>query len=197
MGKGSSSGVDPAVQQGMLSNQSALVQIAQGQAKNAEQLYQLTEPGLITAEDFYSTLASGDPGAILRAISPGAQQVSEAATGARANIMANEPAGGEKNLALEQVDVGEGAQIGKMASGATVNAPNALAQLAGQGVGESISAAGTGISGYSAGSQTLASLGNLDIQEQQIQAEQKGNVLGSATGLAQTGMEVGTALALA
>jgi len=97
MGKGGPSGPSPEVEQGMLQNQSALVKIAQGQAKNAEQLYQLTEPGLATAENFYETLASGDPGAIMRAISPAAQQVNEASVGAKSNIMANAPSGGEKN----------------------------------------------------------------------------------------------------
>lgn len=179
MGKGNTGSVDPAVQEGMLSNQSALVKIAQGQAHNAEQLYNLTEPGLVTAENFYETLASGDPGAIMRAISPAAQQVSEATAGAKSNILANSPAGGEKNLALEMTDVSRGAEVGKLAAGATTGAPNALATLAGQGVGESISAAGTGISGLSAANQGLASLGGLQMQGEQIQAEEKGNVLGA------------------
>lgn len=192
-GKGGGDGLSPEVQQGMLSNQSALVKIAQGQAHNAEQLYNLTEPGLVTAENFYETLSSGDPGAIMRAIAPATQQVSEASAGAKSNIMANAPAGGEKNLALDMVDVSRGAEIGHLAGGATTGAPNALASLAGQGIGESISAAGTGISGLSAANQGLTSLGGMQIQEQQIQAEQKGNMMGMLGGLASTGAEVATA----
>lgn len=197
MGKGAPAGPSPEVEKGMLDNQSALVKIAQGQAKNAEQLYNLTEPGLVTAENFYETLASGDPGAIMRAISPAAQQTSEAAAGAKRNIMDNAPSGGEKNLALEMVDVGRGAEVAHLASGATVGAPNALAQLAGQGVGESISAAGTGISGFSSANQGLASLGNMQIQEQQIQAEQKGQMMGGIGSLVGAGAQLGSAAIMA
>lgn len=186
MGKGGSTpGISPGVQQGLLSNENALVQIAQQQSGNAEQLYKLTEPGLVTAENFYETLASGDPGAIMRAIAPTAQAASSAATGAKSNIMANAPPGGEKNLALEQVDVNRGAEIAKTASGASLAAPNALGQLAGQGVGESISASGAATGALSAGSSTLGSLGGLQLQGQQLQMEQKGQqlgVLGSAVG---------------
>lgn len=196
MGKGGD-GPSPEIESGMLSNQSALVKIAQGQAKNAEQLYNLTEPGLVTAENHYEALASGDPGAIMRAISPQAQQVSEATAGAKSNILANSPAGGEKNLALEMTDVNRGAEVGKLASGAVGGSFNALGQLAGQGVGESVSAAGTGISGLSSANQGLASLGNLQIQEQQIQAEQKGNMLGAFSSLAGSGAELGAAAILA
>jgi len=162
----------------MESNQSALVNIAQGQAKNAEQLYQLTEPGLQIAEDKYQALASGDPAAIMQAIAPAAQQTAQATAGAKSNILANSPAGGEKNLALEATDINRGAQIASAASGATLAAPNALGQLAGQGVGESISAAGTGISGLGTANSGLASLGQLQIQSQQLQAQEKGQQFG-------------------
>jgi hypothetical protein len=169
----------------MESNQSALVSIAQEQEKNAQQLYNLTEPGLVQSEDFYQSLASGNPAAIMRAIAPAAQQTAQATAGAKANILANDPAGGEKNLALESADLNRGAQIASSATGATLAAPNALGQLAGQGVGESISAAGTGISGLSSANSGLASLGQLQIQSQQLQAQEKGQqfgILGSLGG---------------
>jgi hypothetical protein len=138
MGKGSSNNlndVSPQVQQGMLANETALTNIATEQNANAQQLYQLTEPGLVQSEDFYERLASGDPAAIMKAIAPTAQAASSAAAGAKSNIMANAPAGGEKNLALEMTDVNRGAQVAQAASGATLAAPNALGQLAGQGIG--------------------------------------------------------------
>src|ERR1700675_2197481 len=140
-GKGQSSNMDPAVQSGMLSNETAMVKLAQEQEGNAQKLFNLTEPGLVQSENYYETLSSGDPGAIMRAIAPGAQQVSEASAGAKSNIMANTPAGGEKNLALEMTNVNRGAQIGQMAAGSTLKAPDVLAKLAGQGIGESQSAA--------------------------------------------------------
>jgi hypothetical protein len=178
VGKGSSSNLDPGVSQGMLANETALTQIAQQQATNAEQLYKVAEPGFQTAESFYSDLATGDPGAIMRAISPAAQQINQASAGAKENILATSPAGGEKNLALEMTDVNKGAQVGSLASSGYTGSFNALGQLAGQGVGESISASGAGTSAYSAGSSSLAALGGLNLQDKQLQMEQKGQSLG-------------------
>jgi hypothetical protein len=97
--------------------------------------------------------------------------------------MANAPAGGEKNLALEMTDVNRAAQISKTASGASTGANNALGQLAAQGIGESTSEAGTAIGGLSASSSTLSSLGNYEIQQQELQMEQKGQALGAFGGL--------------
>lgn len=194
MGKGGG-GLASDVQEKMMSNESALVDIAKSQAKNSQQLYGATEPGLAEAESFYQSLASGDPGAIMRATAPAAQQINQATAGAKKNILENAPAGGEKNLALEMADVNKGAQVGGIASQAFLNAPNALAQLAGQGVGESISAAGTAISGQSAASSSLASLGGLQIQNQQLKDQEKGASLGALGSLAKTGGEmVGGAL---
>lgn len=187
-GKGGSnsgnSGPSEAVYEGMLKNSTALVDIAQGQARHADTLFNLTEPGLQTAENFYQTLAAGDPAAILKATAPIAQQAAKSAAGAKANILATSPEGGERNLALEAVDVNRGATVSSAASGAVLGAPNALASLAGQGVGESISAAGTGISGIASANQGLSSLGNLQLGQEQIHAQEKGNLLGLGGGLA-------------
>lgn len=180
----------------MLENQSALVKIAQTQSKEGQDIFNIAAPGLAQAEEFYQALERGDPASILKATAPATQQITEATEGAKRNILMSTPPGGEKNLAIENADVAQGANIAKLTSSAVANAPNALAQLAGQGVGESISAAGTGISGLSAASQTLSSLGNLQLEGQKLAAEQKGSVLGSVTSMAQTGMEVGALLAL-
>jgi len=188
VGKGG--GLSDTVQQGMLQNQDALVAIAQQQSQESQQLFKTAYPGFQQAENFYGTLATGDPYAIARAIAPATQQISQATTSAKQNIMSNAPAGGEKNLALEQADVARGAEVGKVASGSFLNSFNALASLAGQGVGESISAAGTGISGYNAANQGLYNLGNLQIQ-------QKGAQLGALTSLGQDAATVGAAFLLA
>jgi hypothetical protein len=178
-GGGGNSNLDPAVQQGILSNETAMVKLAQQQGQESQTLFNLTEPGLVQSENFFESLASGDPGSIMRVIAPGAQQVSEATAGAKSNILANSPAGGEKNLALEMTDVNRGAQVGQMAAGATLKAPEALAKLSGQGIGESLSAAGTASSTYSGASSSLANLGQLNIADQQLQMEQKGQSLGA------------------
>lgn len=187
MGKGSS-GVSDSVQQGELANATALTKIAQQQANNAQQLYGASFPGFQKAEDFYSALSSGDPYAISRAIAPAAQQIDKASDQAKANIMRTGPSGGEKNLALEQVEANRGAQIGSTASSGYTGSFNALAQLAGQGVGESISSAGTGISGYNASTSTFGQIGQQQIQAQQLQQEQKGNTLGAFSSLGSAGL---------
>jgi hypothetical protein len=173
---GKSSGLSPEVQSGELANATALTQIAQTQSQNSQTLFNESNPGAVSAENFYGTLASGDPYAISRAISPAVQQIGTATAGAKQNIMNNAPSGGEKNLALEQADVSQGAQVGQAATGSFLGSFNALGQLAGQGTGESISAAGTGISGYNSANQGLGQLGNLQIQ-------QKGAQLGALTSL--------------
>jgi hypothetical protein len=192
MGKGST-GPSPAVQQGLLSNETALTGIAEQQNTNAQQLYQASFPGFQSAEQFYGALSTGDPYAIARAISPATQQITEQADAAKANILRNSPAGGEKNLALEQVDVNRGAAVGGTATNAFLGSYNALAQLAGQGINENISSAGVGVSGLSAGSQSLQGLGQLQLEGQEIQAQQKGSTLGAFSSLAGSGAELGSA----
>jgi hypothetical protein len=177
----------------MENNQTALVQLAQGQAANSNQLYNLVFPGLENAENYYNNIASGDPAAIMRAISPAVQQTQEATQGAKANIMRTAPAGGEKNLALATADVAQGQQVGKIASSAVSNAPNALASLAGQTIPESISAANTAVSGQTAASSSAGNLGNLQIEGQQIAAQQKGSLLGLGGSLAGDATSLGTA----
>lgn len=185
-GKGTGSG-GKQVDSKLMNDADALTSIAQTQEQRATQLYNATEPGLETAESFYNSLASGDPGAIMRAIAPAAQQVSQATAGAKKNILENAPSGGEKNLALEMADVNKGAQIGGTASQAFLNAPTALAGLAQQGVGEATAEAGTGISARSAGASSLDALGGLQINQQQLKDQEKGASLGSIGGLIQTG----------
>lgn len=180
---GKSSGVSTQVSAGEQANSNALTQVAVGQAANSQQLYNLTEPGLAQSENFYQTLAAGDPAAIMKAIAPTAQGASDSATAAKANIMANSPTGGEKNLALEQVQAGQGATIAKTISGATTGAYQNLGALAGQGVGESISASGAATSAYGTANQGLGQLGSQQIQAQQINAQEKGATLGAVSGL--------------
>jgi len=185
MNKGSSTTApSPQVTSGMTADQNALAALVNQQTQQSDQLFSLTEPGLVTAENYYQTLASGDPGAIMRAIAPQAQQTSQAAAGAKKNIMDNAPAGGEKNLALEQVDVNRGAQIAGSASGAVQAAPASLGKIAGQGIGESQTATGLASGALGQSLSGWSSLGGMQLQEQQIQAQEKGQQLGAASSAA-------------
>jgi hypothetical protein len=179
----SNAGLTPTVTSGLQQNEDALVSIAQSQNQNSQTLFNEANPGFQSAENFYGTLASGDPYAIARAVAPQTQQIAQATAGAKQNIMNNAPSGGEKNLALEQADVSQGAQVGQVSSGAVSGSYNALASLAGQGTGESISAAGTGISGLNSANSALTSLGGLQMQQYQVQQQAKGQQLGALSSL--------------
>ena len=187
MGKGGDA-LSSNVTSGLSSNSTALSSIATQQNANASQLYGEAYPGFAKAEDFYTALSSGDPSAISRAISPATQQITQSADAAKANILRSGPAGGEKNLALEQVDVNRGAQVGKTATEGYLGSFNALASLAGQGISESNAATGLGIGATTASSQSLSSLGGMQIQEQQIKAEEKGSMLSAIADLGSAGI---------
>lgn len=176
MGK-AGDGLSPAVQSGELANSTALTQLAQQQAANSNTLFQESNPGIQQAENFYGDLSTGDPSAIARAVAPVAQQVSQSTAGARANIMNNSPAGGERNLALEQADVNQGAQVGGAASNGYLNSFNALGQLGGANVGLGNSAASTATAAGGTANQGLGELGTQQIQ-------QKGAGLSAVTSLA-------------
>jgi hypothetical protein len=132
---------------GELANSTALTSIAQDANARSGQLFNTSFPGFQSAENFEQTLSSGDPYAIARAVAPADQQITAATTGARQNILNNSPAGGEKNLALEQTAVNQGAQTGAVASQGYLNSFNSLAQLAGSGIGLGNSATNSAISG--------------------------------------------------
>jgi hypothetical protein len=155
-----------------LANSNSLVQLAQQQAGNSAQLFQTAMPGYQQANAFYESLASGDPGKIAAATAPATQQITQASTGAKQNILNNAPAGGEKNLALENVDVNQGAQVGKTASEGYLNSFNALGQLSQQGMGASQNAAGAAMSGYGAANQGFSQVSSEATQ-------QKGETLGA------------------
>jgi len=183
MGKGGSVGASDSVTSGLQGDADALTKIALSQSQNAQTLFSQSLPGFSRAEEFYRNLSTGDPAAIARATAPIAASADTAAAAAKANILNTGPAGGEKTLALEQVDVNRGKQVGDAATSSFLGSFNALSSLAGQGIGESQSAAGLGISGYGSGASTLSNLGGLQLQGQQIQAEQKGNSLGALSSL--------------
>lgn len=173
------------MQSGELANSTALTQLAQGQAANSNTLFQESNPGFQKAEQFYGDLSTGDPTAIARAVAPATQQIDASTASAKNNIMATAPNGGEKNLALEQADVNQGAQVGSTASSGYLNSFNALASLAGQGTGESISAGQSATGAYTGANQGLGALGTQQIQQKGAQLSSIGSLAGSlSAGLA-------------
>lgn len=176
-GKGGSSNQQLESAQSGLASQ--LTSLLSQQQSESGQLFNLAFPGMTQATDFYQTLASGSPDAIARVIAPAAQQIQTATAGAKQNILTTAPAGGEKNLAIEQADVAQDAQVGSLASQGYTSAFPALAQLGGQGVGLGQGAASTAISAGSAANSIDSSV----IQEH---IQQKGASLGAFGALGQS-----------
>jgi hypothetical protein len=149
-------------------------------------LFNQSLPGFEQAQQHYSQLASGDPFSIAQAIAPVAQQADAQAASAKQNILQNGPAGGEKNLALEQVDVNRGATVGNAASSGYNQAFSALGQMGSQGIGLGQASSGQAMSGY-------GSAGGMALQEQQVQNQAKGNTLGALSSLGGDATTLGAA----
>lgn len=182
----------PEVTNALSSNINALTQIAGTEEGNAQTLFSLVEPGLVQSEDWAQQVMSGDPGAIMKALAPATQQISQATTGAIKNIENTTAPGGEKNLAIENAQTSEGAQIGSTAASAVANAPTMLANLASGGISESTGLANTAVGATGAATTAAGTMGSEQLQEQQIQAQNKGSGLGALVGLAGAGAEVGS-----
>jgi hypothetical protein len=177
MGKGAIR-QDASLQASETSNADALTQIATSQNADAQTLFNQALPGYEQANQFYETMASGDPYAIARAASPATQQIAQATAGAKDNIMNNSPAGGTKVLALENADVSQGAQVGRVASEGYLGSFNALAKLSGQGIGASNAMTGQAMQGYNAASQIQSGIIQQNMQ-------QKGQTLGAYSSFTQ------------
>jgi hypothetical protein len=183
MGKSTPS-VPASVTEAQVADETALTQIAQQQAANSNQLFNLSEPGVAAAENFYSTLATGSPYAIRTAISPATQQISQSIAGAKQNIMQSTPEGGTRNLALQQADVAQGAEVGNTATQGYLGSFNALGQLGGQNIGLAQGAAGVATSGLSSAGNIASTMGTQSLEAQQLQIQQKGQTLGALGGVA-------------
>jgi hypothetical protein len=102
---------------------------------------------------------------------PAAQQIQQATAGAKQNILQTAPAGGEKNLAIENADVGQGAQLGALASQGYTSSFNALASMGGQGVGLSQSGAAQAVNAGNTAN-------NMDTNLISEHMQQKGSEMG-------------------
>lgn len=183
MGGKSSIGPSSSVTSGLQSDANALASLAASQVNQGQTEFNAGFPAYQQAVSYQENLASGDPYRIAQATAPVAQQADSSAAAAKQNILQNGPAGGEKQLALEQVDVNRGATVGNAASNSYLQSFNSLAGLGSQGIGLGQNASSLGISGYGSASNSLTSLGGMQIQGQQIQAQEKGNTLGALASL--------------
>ena len=159
-----------------------MAQTGQQSAQEGSTLFNLALPGLEQSEAYYGKLASGDPAALARANAPAIQQITAQTTGAKKNIVADMPRGGERNLALEEADINAGSEISKLTTGSYISSFGSLAGLGGQNVSQGTAATGVGLQGMNAAANQYG-------QIQQINAEQKASQLGFFSSLAGAGAE--------
>jgi hypothetical protein len=155
------------------------ISLAQQQDARSQKLFDLTEPGMKTAEDFYSALASGNPGSIQRASAPATQQIAQAYNSQIQNISQNMPRGGARDLAIQEAEISKSGAIGNTEAQAYLGSFPALASLAGQGIGLSVNEITQALAGFSGASQSNQALG-------QMQGAGKAETLGFIGSLGQS-----------
>lgn len=137
------------------------VALGQSQDKRSQELYNLTEPGLKTAEDFYKHLASGDKGAIQRSTAPATEQIAGNYEQAVKNLSENMPRGGAKDLAVQEAEISKSGAIGSTEANAYLGAFPALASLAQGGIGLSINEVTQALSAFSGASSSNQAAANM------------------------------------
>jgi hypothetical protein len=171
--------------------QQELNQVAIPQEQMAQSLFNMTSPGLQTAENFYSQLASGDPSAIFKQIAPAVEQITAQTQGAKQQIMANTPRGGVQQLALDQAGISQAGQVGQLATQAYTSSFPALAQLAGEGIGLSNNQISNVVSAYGGASSAYRGAGAEAGEIAQQGAEGKATTMGFVGSLVGSGVEAG------
>ena len=185
MGKpsGESAGLQSAQQN--LAN--VMASTGQQSAQEGSTLFNLALPGLTQTEGYYGKLASGDPAALARANAPAIQDITNNSNQAKSNIIADQPRGGERNLALEEADISKGGQISNLTTSSYLQAFPSLAGLGGQNVSQGTAATGTGLQGMNAAANQYGQL-------QQLSNESKATQLGFITSLAGAGASIAGAV---
>jgi hypothetical protein len=164
-----------------INQQNAITQqelaLEQQQAGQSNQLYNLTEPGIASAEQYYSQLASGNPQAIQTATAPATQAIAANYNQAATNMSQNMPRGGAKDLAVQEAQISKAGAIGGTEAQAYTGAFPALASLGTAGVGLSVNEISQALSAFSGASSSNQAV---------IQAKTagKGQTLGLIGGLA-------------
>ena len=160
-------------------------------AKEAQQLYGTTEPGLSTAENFYSQIASGNPQAIQSAMAPAISGIEQQYSQARQQALATGTPGGALQQTLQGLPIQEAGQIGQAETQAYASAFPALSSLGLSGVGASQGLTQAGTQALGLGAQTY---GNIAQQQAQGKASTLGFLgsLGQAAGTAAGGGVFGT-----
>lgn len=128
--------------------------MGQSQDARSQQLYNLTLPGLTSAENFYQQLSTGNPQAIQTATAPATEQIAKNYQQAANNISTTMPRGGARDLALQESEISKAGQIGSVEANAYLGSFPALASLAEGGIGLSINEVTQALSAFSGASSS-------------------------------------------
>jgi hypothetical protein len=131
--------------------------LEQDQQAKSDQLYNLTYPGLQSAENFYTQLSTGNPQAIQTATAPATEQIAKNYQGAIQNIQTTMPRGGAQDLAVQQAEISKAGQIGSTDANAYLGSFPALAGLAQGGIGLSESEISQALSAFGGASSSNTS----------------------------------------
>lgn len=134
---------------------------AQQTQQQSAQLYNLTEPGMATAENFYKQLASGNPQSIQTATAPATEAIAGNYNQAVKNIQQNMPRGGAQDLAVQEAEISKAGAIGGTQAQAYLGAPTALANLAQGGIGLSVNEMTQALSAFSGASSSNQAAGQM------------------------------------
>lgn len=138
--------------------------IAKKSQAQSEKTMGIVEPGLITAENYYSSLASGDASKIQAAIAPAASGITSNTEQAKKMITDSTPRGGAQDLALQEADISKAGQIGNLQTQAFTSSFPALASLFSGGAGISVNEISNAIASAQGASQTTAAIGQEKAQ---------------------------------
>ncbi len=185
---------------------SPLISIAQGNLPpGAKAALDTSSTLLSNVIKHYSDIASGDNNALQRAVAPIEQDISKQKQANDTQIMANNPRGGVRDLALQENEQSATAQAGRARTEAYNSAFPELEKLAGTefgisqsqlqdtlaaygGAGTAYSLAGqelgAGVTALSAGSSALKGASDSYNSILQTQAQQKGAIMGLIGNLA-------------
>jgi len=151
MGGKGASGAEQATQNTITQGDLAL---EQQQNQRSQQLYNLTYPGIQSAESFYQQLSTGNPQAIQTATAPATEQIAKNYQQASQNISQTMPRGGARDLALQQAQISEAGQIGSTEANAYLGSFPALANLAQGGIGLSLGEVTSALSAFGGASSS-------------------------------------------
>jgi hypothetical protein len=155
------------------------LEIARNEEGHSNKLFDASFPGFQKAEGYYSKLASGDPNAIQQATAPATERIAANTEQTKKNISDTMPRGGSKDLALEEADITKSGQIGDVESKAYLGSFPALAQLAGEGIGLSVSEIQNALGGFSGASRTTADVANEKQASKSAELGLFGSLLGA------------------